>query len=83
DGAGSVGYSLVLTGSNVGSGLYTLGVGGAMGNEIVLNQSGNTVTGSYGGTTYFTISINQTTGVVTFAQSNNIWHGSTASDDDS
>src|SRR6185436_16197947 len=91
DGAGSTSYSLVLTGSNVNSGLYALdntdttagdldGIG--QGAQIVLNQSGNTITGTVGATTYFTISIDTTTGVVTFTQSNNIWHANTGSDDD-
>ena len=90
DGAGSVSYALQLTGTNVASGLYALdntdtstvdGDGYGQGGQIVLNQSGNTVTGSYNGTDYFTITINPSTGVVTFAQLNNIWHpdaGSTA-----
>ena len=79
DGAGSTAYSLVLTGTNVNSGLYTLGAGGAQGNQIVLNQSGNTITGSYGGTNYFTISIDNSTGVVTLDQLAAIYHASTAS----
>jgi hypothetical protein len=92
DGAGSTGYTLALTGTAVGSGLYALdaadnsdadGDGIGQGAEILLNQSGNTVTGSAGQTNYFTIGIDNATGVVTFTQSNNIWHASTASDDDS
>ena len=82
DGPGSATYSLVLTGSNVASGLFALGVNGAQGASIVLNQSGNTITGSAGGTNYFTITLNPATGQVTFTQLNNIWHASTASDDD-
>ena len=57
DGPGSATYSLVLTGSNVASGLFALdaadttagdldGIG--QGAQIVLNQSGNTITGSVG-----------------------------------
>ena len=91
DGAGSATYSLVLTGSNVASGLFALdaadttavdrdGIG--QGAQIVLNQSGNTITGSAGGTNYFTITLNPATGEVTFTQLNNIWHASTANDDD-
>ena len=92
DGPGSVTYSLNLVGSNVGSGLYALdntdtsdmdGDGIGQGNEIVLNQVGNVITGSAGGTDYFTIEINPTTGVITFTQLNNIWHSDTADHDDS
>jgi hypothetical protein len=83
DGAGSTVYSLSLTGTNVNSGLYALdntdmsagdGDGFGQGSQIVLNLSGNTITGSVGATNYFTITINPTTGVVTFTQLNNIWH---------
>ena len=71
DGAGSVTYSLVLTGSNVASGLFALdpadtsavdGDGFGQGAQIVLNQSGNVITGSIGAITYFTIQINPATG---------------------
>ena len=64
DGPGSATYSLVLTGSNVPSGLFALdpadtsagdGDGIGQGAQIVLNQSGNVITGSVGATTYFTI----------------------------
>ena len=75
DGAGSATYALVLTGSNVASGLFALdaadtsagdGDGIGQGAQIVLNQAGNVITGSAGATTYFTIQINPATGVVTF-----------------
>jgi len=91
DGAGSVGYSLVLDGENVASGLYAVdpsdtsiidGDGYGRGAQIVLNQSGNTITGSVGAVDYFTISIDPATGVVTFTQLDNIWHANTGSDDD-
>ncbi len=93
DGAGSALFSLDLSGANVGSGLYALdpadtqdvggdGDGIGQGNEILLNQSGNTITGSAGGTDYFTISIDPNTGIITFAQQNNIWHSNTANHDD-
>ncbi|MCL6698541.1 DUF5801 domain-containing protein [Sphingomonas sp. NSE70-1] len=93
DGAGAVTYSLSLSGSNVGSGLYALdqaditagdGDGIGRGAEIVLNISGDglTITGTVGATPYFTISINPTTGVVTFTQLLNVWHANTGSDDD-
>ncbi|MDH3583982.1 MAG: DUF5801 domain-containing protein, partial [Phycisphaerae bacterium] len=90
DGAGSTAYALSLSADGIGSGLYALDstdtetdvdpIG--QGDEILLNQSGDTVTGSVGGTNYFTISIAPGTGVVTFTQLNNIWHGNTTSDDD-
>ena len=92
DGAGSVAYTLKLTGNNVGSGLFALdaadttagdGDGIGKGAEIVLNQAGNVVTGSVGGTDYFTISINNATGAVTFSQTSNIWQGNTGSADES
>ena len=53
----------MLTGSNVASGLFALdaadtsaadGDGIGQGAQIVLNQSGNVITGSVGATTYFT-----------------------------
>ena len=90
-GLGAATFSLLLTGTNVNSGLYALdpldttasdGDGIGRGAQIVLNQSGNTITGSLGVTPYFTISINPNTGDVTFAQSANIWHANTGSDDD-
>src|SRR5262245_33232095 len=85
DGPGSKTYSLHLTGSNVPSGLFALDATDASavdgdpvgkGDQIVLNinAAGDTVTGSVGATTYFTISIDAVTGIVTFAQSNNLWH---------
>ena len=81
---GSASYSLVLTGSNVASGLFALGVGGAAGASIVLNQAapGADIIGTVGGTEYFRISIAPATGVVTFSQSTNVWHANTLSDDD-
>ncbi|GAA4029632.1 hypothetical protein GCM10022281_06030 [Sphingomonas rosea] len=83
DGAGSTAYSLVLNGSNVASGLFALqsgdvstadGDGLGQGAQIVLNQSGNTITGSAGGVDYFTITINPATGVVTFTQLQAVWN---------
>ena len=91
DGAGSTVYTLKLTGSNVASGLFALdatdtttgdGDGIGQGTQIVLNQSGDTITGTANGTTYFTITINETTGVVTFTQVANIWHSNTGNPDD-
>ena len=93
DGPGSATYSLVLTGSNVASGLFALdpadtsagdGDGIGQGAQIVLNQSGNVITGSIGAITYFTIQINPATGVVTFTDNtaNNLWHANTGNPDD-
>ena len=64
DGAGSIGYSLALTGNNVASGLYAVDPvpGQRQGAAIVLNQVGNVITGSAGGVDYFTLTINPTTG---------------------
>ena len=66
DGAGSATYSLVLTGSNVASGLFALdaadttagdGDGIGQGASIVLNKVGNDILGQVGAITYFTISV--------------------------
>ncbi|MFM5650620.1 DUF5801 repeats-in-toxin domain-containing protein, partial [Aeromonas veronii] len=85
DGAGSIGYSLALTGSNVASGLYAVDPAAANGQgaAIVLNQAGNVITGSAGGVDYFTLTINPTTGEVTLALLDNVWHGDTTNADDS
>ena len=93
DGAGSATYSLVLTGSNVASGLFALdaadttagdGDGIGQGASIVLNKVGNDIIGQIGAITYFTIQINPATGVVTFADNtaNNLWHANTGNPDD-
>src|SRR4029079_6711097 len=91
DGPGGVAYSFSLNGSNVASGLYALdpadvsagdGDGIGQGAQIVLNQAGNRITGSAGGINYCTISITPSTGVVTFTQLANVWHGNTGNDDD-
>ena len=91
DGPGHTSYSLTLTGSNVASGLFALdttdtstgdGDGIGQGTQIVLNQSGDTITGTVGATNYFTISIDPATGVVTFTQSANIWHSDPSNPDD-
>ncbi|WDA26072.1 retention module-containing protein [Aeromonas hydrophila] len=85
DGAGSIGYSLALTGSNVASGLYAVDPAAANGQgaAIVLNQVGNVITGSAGGVDYFTLTINPSTGEVTLALLDNVWHGDTTNADDS
>ena len=91
DGLGDVSYSLDLNGSNVGSGLFAIdntdtsagdGDGIGQGDEILLNLSGNVVTGSANGTDYFTIEIDPNTGVITFSQMENVWHPETDDDDD-
>jgi T1SS-143 domain-containing protein len=85
DGPGSVSYALHLSANGIGSGLYALqpsdtalagvdGDGFGQGAQITLSQVGNVITGSAGGTDYFTISINSVTGVVTFTQLNPIWN---------
>ncbi|MDM5142916.1 DUF5801 domain-containing protein, partial [Aeromonas bestiarum] len=53
------------------------------GEAIVLNQVGNVITGSAGGVDYFTLTINPSTGEVTLALLDNVWHGDTNSADDS
>ncbi|MDE8809390.1 retention module-containing protein [Aeromonas hydrophila] len=85
DGAGSIGYSLALSGSNVASGLYAVDPAAANGQgaAIVLNQVGNVITGSAGGVDYFTLTINPSSGEVTLALLDNVWHGDTTSADDS
>ncbi|MCE9850327.1 retention module-containing protein, partial [Aeromonas allosaccharophila] len=85
DGAGSIGYSLALTGTNVASGLYAVdpAAPNGQGTGIVLNQLGNIITGSAGGVDYFTLTINPTTGEVTLALLDNVWHGDTTNADDS
>lgn len=82
DGAGSVDYALLLSADGIGSGLFALGANGAQGAEILLSLSGNTVTGSVGGTDYFTITVDPVTGDITFTQLENIWHGDSANPDD-
>ncbi|WP_249316138.1 DUF5801 repeats-in-toxin domain-containing protein, partial [Aeromonas jandaei] len=84
DGKGSIGYSLALTGSNVASGLYAVDplAANGQGAAIVLNQVDNVITGSAGGVDYFTLTINPSTGEVTLALLDNVWHGDTTSADD-
>ncbi|UCM51799.1 retention module-containing protein [Aeromonas dhakensis] len=85
DGAGSIGYSLALSGSNVASGLYAVDplAANGQGAAILLNQVGNVITGSAGGVDYFTLTINPSTGEVTLALLDNVWHGNTSNADDS
>ena len=92
DGSGNVSYSLQLTGTDVGSGLYALdssdsavddldGIG--QGAQIELNLVGGKIIGSVGSTVYFSISVDSMSGEVTFTQFNNIWHSNTGDHDDS
>jgi len=90
DGPGSVSYTLVLSGESVGSGLYALdptdksgtdGDGFGQGAQILLSMDGNDVVGKVDATEYFRISVDAD-GVVTFTQTNNIWHGNTGDHDD-
>nr|WP_277988468.1 retention module-containing protein [Aeromonas hydrophila] len=85
DGAGSIGYSLALTGNDVASGLYAVdpAAPNGQGAAIVLNQVGNVITGSAGGVDYFTLTINPSSGEVTLALLDNVWHGDTTNADDS
>lgn len=85
-------YSLSLNGQDVTSGLYTVdnsdtagddGDGYGQGTEIVLNQVGDQIIGSAGGTDYFTINVNAETGEVTLTQLENVWHADTTNPDDS
>ncbi len=82
DGAGSVSYALLLSANGIGSGLFALGANGAQGDEILLSLSGDTVTGSVGGTDYFTIAVDTTAGELTFIQLENIWQGDDSEPDD-
>jgi T1SS-143 domain-containing protein len=82
--AGTV-YSLALSGANVPSGLFAVDASAPLGKgeQIVLNQVGNVVTGSAGGVAYFTLTINPVTGAVTLGLLDNIWHADTSNADDS
>jgi large repetitive protein len=86
DGPGSVSYALVLTGDDVASGLFATDPDATdgKGDEILLNQTGNTITGTANGDTYFVISVDNdplspTFGSVTFTLSEDapIWHEQT------
>ncbi|MCY9836526.1 retention module-containing protein, partial [Aeromonas media] len=85
DGAGSIGYNLALSGSNVASGLYAVDplAANGQGTQILLNQVGNVITGSANGVSYFTLTIDSATGAVTLNLLDNIWQGDTGSHDDS
>ncbi|MBU0807786.1 MAG: retention module-containing protein [Gammaproteobacteria bacterium] len=78
-------YSLELSGANVPSGLYAVDASAPLGQgeQIVLNQLGNVITGSAGGAPYFTLTIDPVSGEVTLDLLDNIWHDDTADADDS
>ena len=87
DGAGSTVYTLELGDTSVGSGLFAIdntdtdaddGDGFGQGDEILMTQTGNIITGSVGGVDYFTITIDTNTGDVTFNQLAAIWHDTTS-----
>ncbi|UTW07431.1 retention module-containing protein [Pseudomonas benzenivorans] len=84
DGPGTTAYSLMLTGSDVPSGLFAVDASApdGKGAEIVLNQSGHVITGSVGLDDYFTLTIDPATGAVTLQLLDNIWHSDTADHDD-
>jgi T1SS-143 domain-containing protein len=87
DGAGSQVYSLVLDSGDadsVGSGLYAVDPNApdGKGEEILLSQVGDVVSGKVGDTTYFTLSIDPETGEVTLDLLLNIWHGDSSDADD-
>ena len=84
-------YSLVLTGSNVASGLFALdaadtdagdGDGIGQGAQIVLNQVRQRDHRLDRRDQLLHIQINPATGVVTFTRVANIWHGDTSNHDD-
>jgi T1SS-143 domain-containing protein len=93
DGAGSVAYALSLVYVSDGSdrntsiepmhsGLYTLGINGAQGTNILLSNNAGVIEGKVGATVYFTISVDSA-GEVTFTQnSSNIWHSNTGDAND-
>ena len=78
DGEGSSSYSLNLnTGGadSIGSGLYAVAEGGGKGDEIMLSQEGNVITGKTAdGTVYFTLTADPETGKITLTLNDNIWH---------
>ncbi len=84
DGAGSLVYSLALSVADAPSGLFALDTSApdGKGMEILLSQSGNTITGSAGGVDYFTITLDPATGDVAFNQLNPIWHSDKTDIDD-
>jgi uncharacterized protein YegL len=84
DGPGSTVYSLALSSASVGSGLYAVDNTQPMGkgDEILLSQVGNVITGSASGEDYFTITVNPITGAVSFDQLKAVWHQDSGNPDD-
>ncbi|UTF50308.1 DUF5801 domain-containing protein [Desulfomicrobium sp. ZS1] len=94
DGAGSVGYAVILTGTEVGSGLYAVDpeADGGKGEQIFLRQAGDVVEGYLGDQVYFTIKVDSNPDSPTFnhvvftqvvSEGVSIWHaeGGTQHDD--
>ena len=77
-------YSLELSGDDVPSGLFAVDASAPLGKgeQIVLNQLGNVITGSAGGVAYFTLTIDPVSGEVTLELLDNLWHDDTADADD-
>src|SRR3989338_6644315 len=77
-------YSLQLSGADVPSGLFAVDASAPLGKgeQIVLNQLGNVITGSAGGVAYFTLTIDPVSGEVTLELLDNLWHDDTADADD-
>ena len=91
DGAGKITYALNLGGTDVASGLYALdttdtitgdGDGVGQGSAVVLNQVGSDIVGTVGGVEYIRLSVDATSGVITFTQTRNIAHPDAADGDD-
>lgn len=86
----SVRYSLSLDGSSVSSGLFALNPAATDGKglQILLTQSGDTISGQADGQTYFEITVvarGADAGQVTFALKgghHNLWHGDQTNPDD-
>ncbi|SCW86089.1 type I secretion C-terminal target domain (VC_A0849 subclass), partial [Pseudomonas peli] len=74
-----------LSGDDVPSGLFAVDASAPLGKgeQIVLNQLGNVITGSAGGVAYFTLTIDPVSGEVTLELLDNLWHDDTADADDS
>ncbi len=88
----TVSYKMVLVGGDVGvdSGLFALAAGGGKGEAIQLYLVDGVVVGSTAASidlvtddnSYFTIAVDDETGVVTFSQSQNVWHDNSGDNDD-
>ncbi|WP_341303147.1 retention module-containing protein [Pseudomonas sp. TMP25] len=84
-GDAGIAYSLALNGVDIPSGLYAVNPDAPLGKgeQIVLNQLDNTVTGSAGGVAYFTLTIDPVSGAVTLDLLDNLWHADPSDADDS